>query len=416
MTAIGNLRGRYQKRIAARDAAAENEEALLRNALSSIRAAAKDSTPILGLTHRHYKYPARFSPQFVRAAIETFSKRGSLVLDPYMGGGTTLVEAAALGRRSVGCDLNSLAVFVTRVKIRPLSSADRIQLLRWSSEVVPYLGYHDCDANLADLFADVRTLNLHLPKARWIKKFLGLALLSLEHLESPRAKAFARCVLLNVSQSALNGSKQPVPLSEFRARVSLALVDMISASDEFAAARKENRCASIRPKVILGSSELLPKNSFFTKGNLADLVVTSPPYPGVHMLYHRWQVDGRRETPAPYWIADCLDGHGSSYYNFGSRKQDGLADYFSESFKTLKSTRKCMKPGAKIVQMIAFSEPNKQMPRYLATMQSAGFEELRTDFPKNRRIWRDVPRRNWHAELQGGTDSAREVVLVHTAV
>jgi hypothetical protein len=50
-------------------------------------------------------------------------------------------------------------------------------------------------------------------------------------------------------------------------------------------------------------------------GNIADfaerkakLIVTSPPYPGVHVLYHRWHVDGRRETPAPYWIAGCNDG------------------------------------------------------------------------------------------------------------
>lgn len=33
------------------------------------------------------------------------------------------------------------------------------------------------------------------------------------------------------------------------------------------------------------------------------LILTSPPYPGVHVLYHRWQVQGRKETPAPFWIA-----------------------------------------------------------------------------------------------------------------
>jgi tRNA G10 N-methylase Trm11 len=32
-----------------------------------------------------------------------------LVLDPYMGGGTTLVEALIAGRNVVGNDLNSLA-------------------------------------------------------------------------------------------------------------------------------------------------------------------------------------------------------------------------------------------------------------------------------------------------------------------
>ena len=40
------------------------------------------------------------------------------------------------------------------------------------------------------------------------------------------------------------------------------------------------------------------------------LVVTSPPYPGVHVLYHRWQVDGRKEAPLPFMIANKLDGAG----------------------------------------------------------------------------------------------------------
>ena len=57
---------------------------------------ARDSEPVKGLTHIYYKYPARFSPQFVRAAIETFTRPGQLVLDPHVGGGTTLVEARAL--------------------------------------------------------------------------------------------------------------------------------------------------------------------------------------------------------------------------------------------------------------------------------------------------------------------------------
>ena len=50
------------------------------------------------------------------------------------------------------------------------------------------------------------------------------------------------------------------------------------------------------------------------------LVLTSPPYPGVHVLYHRWQVDGRKEAPLPFMIANKLDGAGSSYYTMGDRK------------------------------------------------------------------------------------------------
>jgi DNA modification methylase len=70
--------------------------------------AARDRSPVRGLTHGYYKYPARFSPIFANAAIKTFTKPGDLVLDPHVGGGTTLVEALASGREAIGVDISSL--------------------------------------------------------------------------------------------------------------------------------------------------------------------------------------------------------------------------------------------------------------------------------------------------------------------
>ena len=64
-------------------------------------AGARDAEPVCGLTHGFYKYPARFSPAFVRAVIQTFTKPGDLCLDPHVGGGTTLVEALATGRDAI---------------------------------------------------------------------------------------------------------------------------------------------------------------------------------------------------------------------------------------------------------------------------------------------------------------------------
>ena len=49
-------------------------------------------SPSKGFTHTFYRYPARFSPEFARAAINTFTKQNDVVFDPFMGSGTTLVE------------------------------------------------------------------------------------------------------------------------------------------------------------------------------------------------------------------------------------------------------------------------------------------------------------------------------------
>src|SRR5690349_7795251 len=76
-------------------------------AFTALSEGARDRRPVSGLTHNFYRYPARFSPHFIAAAIKHFSNPGDLICDPYMGGGTAVVEAIAAGRRVIGNDLNS---------------------------------------------------------------------------------------------------------------------------------------------------------------------------------------------------------------------------------------------------------------------------------------------------------------------
>ncbi len=82
--------------------------------------------------HSFYKYPARFSPVFAREAIKAFTREGDTVIDPFCGGGTSLVEAIALGRRAAGFDISSLAVFLARAKTSPLSIHDKKEIMDWS--------------------------------------------------------------------------------------------------------------------------------------------------------------------------------------------------------------------------------------------------------------------------------------------
>lgn len=387
----------------------------LRERLGALRAGALDAAPVTGLTHCHYKYPARFSPAYVSAVLNTFSSPGDVVLDPYMGGGTTIVEAMAAGRQAVGCDLNSLAVFVAKAKTQKISTRDAGEIRAWASAVLPKLNYRIKSDRVVEAICADRARNMHLPSARPLKKFLALALLSLEDLSSTEAKLFARCVLLNVSQWALNGKKTSVPLASFRERATQCALEMLEASISFQATVEEQHGGQCLPSLIHDSAENIHLHSPFQGGEKADLVVTSPPYPGVHMLYHRWQVDGRRETPAPYWIADCLDGKGEAFYTFGSRKDPNSEQYFKQSLATLRAIRSVMKKGAVMAQMIAFSSPETQLKRYLRNMAEAGFQELRYPTGRAIRSWRSVPGRSWHANLNGHTHSAREVALLHRA-
>lgn len=378
--------------------------------------AVRDTQRVTGYTHNFYRYPARFSPRFAAEAVECFSKPGDLIIDPYMGGGTTIVEAMVRGRHVVGCDLNSLAVFISDVKTTTLTLRETEEVRRWATTIVPYISYRDMDSRLEHVLCQSRTRNMNLPIARPIKKFLALALISLEMFSSIHAENYARCVLLNVSQWALNGRRRHVSLTEFRDHITKCALRMLDASDSLTRLPNKSNVDLISPTLIHDSAENIGTYKPFKLGQRADLVITSPPYPGVHMLYHRWQIDGRKETPAPYWIADCLDGKGEAFYNFGTRHDSRMNDYFGQSLRTLQGVRSAMKDGAVIVQMVAFSNPRPQLKRYLDNMAKAGFCEVRAGTGRPMRVWRNVPGRRWHATLQGKTSSAREVALVHAAV
>jgi hypothetical protein len=64
-------------------------------------------------------YRACFKPQLPRFFIERLTDPGDVVYDPFMGRGTTLVEAALLNRVPWGCDINPLSVYLTRPRLRP---------------------------------------------------------------------------------------------------------------------------------------------------------------------------------------------------------------------------------------------------------------------------------------------------------
>jgi hypothetical protein len=117
---------------------------------AALIAAARDSAPVSGLTHNFYRYPARFSPRFVRAAIEIFSALGDVVLDPFMGGGTTLVEALALGRHSIGVDISSLAAFVANVKTTLLTDEEFEGLDRWAEWAPTEIHMQRCAVHFGD--------------------------------------------------------------------------------------------------------------------------------------------------------------------------------------------------------------------------------------------------------------------------
>jgi len=63
------------------------------------------------------KYRGNWSPYIPRNLLLRYSTEGDLVLDQFVGGGTTLVEAKLLNRNIIGVDINPQALYRCREKI-----------------------------------------------------------------------------------------------------------------------------------------------------------------------------------------------------------------------------------------------------------------------------------------------------------
>ncbi len=76
--------------------------------------------------HRLHPYKGKFIPQLVEYFLdnhtdnfkkETYFKKGDIVLDPFSGSGTTMVQAGELGMHAIGIDISAFNTLIANVKV-----------------------------------------------------------------------------------------------------------------------------------------------------------------------------------------------------------------------------------------------------------------------------------------------------------
>src|ERR671925_2162315 len=72
-------------------------------------------------------YHGNFVPQIPYQAMRRYTSRGDVVLDPFLGSGTTLIECRRLGRHGIGIELKPELAQATRARIQRENNPDRIK-------------------------------------------------------------------------------------------------------------------------------------------------------------------------------------------------------------------------------------------------------------------------------------------------
>jgi len=194
------------------------------------------------LTHWIYPYKGKFHPQMIRALLNIIGLRnGDTVLDPFIGSGTTAVEAQLLAINCIGIDVSPLCAIQGRVKTEAIYVLGEILALK--DEILSKL-----EPNLFSSETSYYRMVERLTSNKRVKDFYKMARLLAVSDNSRRKRNFKTSFIKN-------------------------LILMIASVKDFIEVKERLNLKLGDVKIGIGDSRniKLPNNS-------VDGIITSPPY------------------------------------------------------------------------------------------------------------------------------------------
>ena len=158
--------------------------------------------------HRLHPYLGKYIPQLVEVFLRKFVAPNEIVLDPFCGSGTTLVQANELNIHSIGCDISAFNVLLSNVKTArydiPALKRETADILKKTANLT---GQHQNDSQ-APLFSDACANTLAKPEVgvylkRWFAPQALSELIAFRSLIGQyRHRDFFRIVLSRAARSA----------------------------------------------------------------------------------------------------------------------------------------------------------------------------------------------------------------------
>jgi DNA modification methylase len=356
-------------------------------------------------SHNFHSFPAKFPPQIPNKFICELTNPGDTVLDPMVGSGTTILEAYLLNRRSIGLDIDPLALLISKVKTTPLNYW-KIRFLgeqicerankwlennwnnleienkeTWDLPTRKFVDYWFSTRTQLELFALIKQINTI--SEHDIKDFFTLAFssiiitksggvslaLDLGHTRPHKAKIINYMIKENVSEYLSSDEVKKYTatkivrsaIEEFRKRVQKNLAGL-----------PEENSNRYNPILTSGNAQRLG-----IKSNSVDLIVTSPPYPSNAIDYMRahkfslvWlghNIEDLSKKRKEYIGGEVvfkneleqLPYHTSSIVNkitnIDAKKGLALYRYYSEMFRALREMHRVLKPGHVAIVVVGSS-------------------------------------------------------------
>lgn len=240
------------------------------------------------LTHNIHPYPAKYIPQIPGSLIDYLSiPAHSIVMDPFCGSGTTLLEAAIRGHNAIGTDSNPIATLISRTKCTLLSKEQCDQVEKILSQV----GLFETGADVVTQIPDF------LNRDHWfqvnMQKELGYIRYLIDDMSDPIVADFLRTAFSAIIVKASNQESD----TRWRAKNK-------DLPDGFAIAEFTKKTMDMLRKVKqlekypLGAVTVKTQDSryvdFIQDGSVA-CAITSPPYMNSfdYYLYHKLRM---------YWL------------------------------------------------------------------------------------------------------------------
>jgi SAM-dependent methyltransferase len=241
-----------------------------------------DAALARALTHGFHSYAGRMHPTIARGGIAGFTGKGDLVVDPFCGSGTVLVEAMVAGRRSVGVDASPLGIAIARARTTLLGAEGRARLEAEAAAIAEEAGLRARKRQRPDLpawaKAELQRFHPHV-----LFELLGLRELVLETSPDDDVGHALRLCLSSLLVKFMKAGPE-APRDGESKRIARGVPSRMLAdrarelSQGLAALEARTPAGTPPPRVLPGDARDLSA----VKTGEAALVLSSPPYAGTY--------------------------------------------------------------------------------------------------------------------------------------